>query len=91
MSERRALIAEDSFLIASALETLLQEHNIDIVGPASTVDEAMVLAQNEKFTLAILDVNLHDQMIYPVLDLLIARKIPVILATGYVPEVTCPQ
>ena len=90
MSKRRALIAEDSFLILCGLEMLLETHSIEIVGPASTVEEAMTLAETGGADIAILDVNLHGEMIFPVADWLIERGTPVILLTGYVPEFTLP-
>ena len=62
---------------------ILIQHGIDIVGPASTVDEAMALAQTGMPEIAILDVNLHGEMIFPVADFLIGRGVPVILTTGY--------
>jgi DNA-binding NarL/FixJ family response regulator len=81
--QRRALVAEDSLLVLIALEMLLIQHGIDIVGPASTVDEAMELAQTGMPEIAILDVNLHGEMIFPVADFLVGRGVPVILTTGY--------
>jgi CheY-like chemotaxis protein len=54
------------------------------VGPASTLDEALALAEAEDFDLAILDVNLHNQLSYPVADRLQQRGIPFIFATAYV-------
>jgi two-component SAPR family response regulator len=62
---------------------VLIQHGIDIVGPASTLDEAMELAQTGMPEIAILDVNLHGEMIFPVADFLIGRGVPVILTTGY--------
>ncbi|HYI69994.1 MAG TPA: response regulator [Skermanella sp.] len=83
MIQRRALVAEDSLLVLIALEMVLIQHGIDIVGPASTVDEAMELAQTGRPEVAILDVNLHGEMIFPVADFLVGRGVPVILTTGY--------
>jgi two-component system, response regulator PdtaR len=89
--ERRALVAEDSLLVLIALEMILIHHGIDIVGPASTVDEAMALAQTGRPEIAILDVNLHGEMIFPVADFLIGRGVPVILTTGYSAKDILPQ
>lgn len=70
---------------------ILIQHGIDIVGPASTVDEAMELAQTGMPDIAILDVNLHGEMIFPVADFLIRRGVPVILTTGYSARDILPQ
>ena len=90
MSERRALVAEDSLLILLALEMLLELHHVAIVSQASTVTEAMTLAQAGGFDIAILDINLHGEMVFPVADLLLQRGVPVIFTTGYAPGETLP-
>jgi len=90
MSTRRALVAEDSLMILLGLEMLLEQHGVTIVGPASTVAEALAQARTGAPDIAILDVNLHDEMIYPVADYLIAQGIPVIFSTGYAPEEILP-
>jgi len=85
------LVAEDSLLVLIALEMLLIQHGIDIIGPASTVDEAMALAETSMPEIAILDVNLHGEMIFPVADFLIRRGVSVILTTGYSARDILPQ
>ncbi|HIJ61706.1 MAG TPA: response regulator [Rhodospirillaceae bacterium] len=91
MNKHRALVAEDNVLALIGLEDLLADHGIDIVGPASTVTEALALADSEVIDIAVLDVNLHNQMVYPVADLLSGRGIPVIFLTGYLPEEILPS
>lgn len=86
MPERRAMIAEDSLLILVALEMLLEQHAIRIAGQASTVAEARALIDTGNFDIAILDINLHDEMVFPMADLLCQRGIPVIFTTGYAPS-----
>lgn len=90
MTLRRALVAEDSILILLGLEATLEEHGFAVIGPASTVAQAMELAERELPDIAILDVNLHDEMVFPVADKLMARGVPVVFATGYAPEEVLP-
>jgi CheY-like chemotaxis protein len=85
MTERRALVAEDSLLILMSLEMLLEHQDVTIVGPASTVAEALALARAAEFDIAILDVNLHNELIFPVADALRELGIPFIFTTGYEP------
>ena len=47
------------------------------------VNEALAAAQREEFDLAILDVHLNGQAVFPVADALIERGIPFVFATGY--------
>ena len=90
MAERRVLVVEDSFLILVALEMLLEQHGIDIVGPASTVAEALALAETGAADIALLDVNLHGDMVFPVADRLIQHGIPIIFTTGYTAKEVLP-
>ncbi len=90
MSERRAMVAEDSLLILVALEMLLEQHGVDIVGQASTVAEALALAETGGFDIAILDINLHGEMVFPAADLLQQRGVPIIFTTGYTPKEMLP-
>ena len=90
MSERRALVAEDSLLILLALEMLLELHRVAIAGQASTLAEALTLAHAGGFEIAILDINLHGEMVFPVADLLLGRGVPLIFTTGYAPGETLP-
>jgi hypothetical protein len=42
-----------------------------------------LLSSDERIDAAILDINLRGKEIFPVVDALIARRIPVVFATGY--------
>lgn len=91
MPERRVLVAEDSLLILMGLEMLLEDDGIAIVGPASTVAQAVALVEHGGFDIAILDINLHNELSYPVADLLAGRGIPYIFTTGYMAEALPPR
>jgi two-component SAPR family response regulator len=45
--------------------------------------EAMVAAVHEEIDAGIIDVNLGGEFVYPVADVLTARKIPFVFVTGY--------
>ena len=91
MSDRRALVAEDSLLILIDLETVLGGCGIEIVGPASTLQETLALADADIADIALLDINLNGEMVYPAADILIERGVPVIFTTGYDGAVLPPQ
>lgn len=91
MSERRALLVEDSELILVGLQMLLEHYHIDVVGPALTVEQALALVRQGGFDIAILDINLYNEPSYPVADLLIERGIPVIFTTGYMTDTLPPR
>jgi CheY-like chemotaxis protein len=79
----RVLIAEDEYLIALMLQQMLEDLGCQIVGAAENVDAAIGLARTVEADVAILDVNLGGQSIYPVADILSSRRVPIIFATGY--------
>jgi DNA-binding response OmpR family regulator len=80
---RRILVIEDEVLIGMLLEDMLTDLGYEIVGTASRVEEAKALAAAADCDLAILDVNLNGQEVYPVAEILAARGIAFLFATGY--------
>ncbi|HEX5794539.1 MAG TPA: response regulator [Geminicoccaceae bacterium] len=79
----RILVAEDNVLAAMEVEQILREHGCEPIGPAPTVEYALHLVRAEPLDGAILDINLRDQLIFPVAAELERRGIPFIFATGY--------
>lgn len=81
--ERRVLVVEDDWLIALALEDMLQEAGYDVVGPVGDLAAAMHLSQVGAFDAAILDYWLHEVTVQPLADALTARRVPFALTTGF--------
>jgi DNA-binding NarL/FixJ family response regulator len=54
----RILIAEDDFLIAMQTEGALTEAGFDVVGIATTAEEAIALAKAQRPVLAVMDIRL---------------------------------
>lgn len=79
----RILVAEDEALVAMLIEDMLTDMGAVVIGPAANLDEALALAGRETPDLALLDVNLAGKPIFPVADLLRARGVPFIFASGY--------
>jgi CheY-like chemotaxis protein len=83
LAGKRILIVEDEPIVAMCLEDMLQSLGCLIVGPAARLSEGLALAADEQVDAAILDVNLGKDRSYPIADLLRARSIPFVFATGY--------
>jgi CheY-like chemotaxis protein len=79
----RILVVEDEYLIRMLLEDMLGDLGYEIAAAAGTLKEAAEFAATAEFNLAILDVNLDGQEIYPVADILAKRGKPFIFVTGY--------
>jgi DNA-binding response OmpR family regulator len=80
----RVLIAEDEFLVGLQLEEDLRSAGCSVLGPFTTLETATQAARREGFDLAILDINLNGDMVYPLADELSARGVPFIFLSGYV-------
>jgi CheY-like chemotaxis protein len=76
------LIVEDEPLISMMLEDFLDSLGHKIAGTCDSVTDAMARALEGGFDVAILDVNLKGERIWPVADHLAQVGIPYILATG---------
>ena len=79
---RSVLIVEDESLIAMMLEDFLESLGHEIAGTCESVPDAAARVEEGGFDVAILDVNLKGERIWPVADRLAELGIPYILATG---------
>ena len=80
---KRILVIEDEALVAAMIEDMLAAVGATVIGPASSVAEGLVLAAQEDIDAAVLDVNIRGETIDTVADLLRARRVPIVFATGY--------
>jgi CheY-like chemotaxis protein len=84
MLPTRVLLVEDDPLVAADITEEMRENGIDVVGSPATVNDALdVISGGVTFDLAILDINLAGETVYPVADALVARDRPFIFLTGY--------
>lgn len=84
LAGRRVLVVEDEYFIADDLRHQLEAFGAEVLGPVPRVEEALALiAATLQIDAAVLDINLQDEMVYPVADALQARGVPFLFATGY--------
>jgi CheY-like chemotaxis protein len=76
-------LVEDELLIRMMVADMLKDLGHHVVAEAGDISQAVELAQSTAFDLAILDINLHGKASYPVADIIKARQIPFIFASGY--------
>jgi CheY-like chemotaxis protein len=83
-SDRSVLVVEDEAVIAMDLCLTIEDSGGKPLGPASSVREALeLLSATPDCRAAIVDVNLPDGDIGPVLDRLEERGAAVIVSTGF--------
>lgn len=79
----RILVVEDEAAISLLLEDMLLDFGCQVIGPAARLSAALETLAREKVDLAILDVNVAGEPIYPVAEALAQRSIPFVFSTGY--------
>jgi CheY-like chemotaxis protein len=80
---RRVLVVEDEPMIRLLLDDMLTDIGYTMAAEAGALDEALSVAKQGEFDLAILDVNLNGEPITPVVDILVERGVPFVFVSGY--------
>jgi len=80
---KRILVVEDEAIVALMVEDILGDYGAMVVGSARTIEEGLALAKTADLDAAVLDVNVRGLRIDPIVEVLTARGIPYLLATGY--------
>jgi CheY-like chemotaxis protein len=80
---RRVFVVEDEVMIRMLLEDMLTDLGYNVTASAGGLEEAVALARDSEFDLAILDVNLNGNAVYPVAEVLTQRGVPFVFSTGY--------
>jgi len=79
----RVLVVEDEGAIALLIEEMLDEFGCEVVASVARLATACEVAGSVQVDLAILDVNLAGERVFPVADILRNRQIPFLFSTGY--------
>lgn len=80
--QRAILLVEDRGPAASETGEALESFGYR-VRTAYTVDEAVRIANSEPLAAAIIDINLGERDVFPVVDILSTRSIPIAFVTSY--------
>lgn len=86
MSGMTVLVVEDDFIVASDIQTSLEEQGARVLGPAANLAEAQELLAKECPDVAVLDVNLGGEYVFPLAEELLAKHVPFVFATAYADE-----
>ncbi len=82
-ASKRVLIVEDDPIIRMLIVDMLTELGHTLAGEAGNIEEAVALAKQAEFDVALLDVMLNTNPITPVVEVLITRGLPFVFASGY--------
>ena len=79
----RVFIVEDEFAVLLLIEDMVEQLGCELVGSASRLGEALDMTRDRAIDVAVLDVNLRGQLVYPVAERLAARSVSIVFSTGY--------
>lgn len=82
--EKSFFLIEDEALIRMMLVDMIEELGYRVALEAGSVDEALPIARDAAFDIAILDINLGGSNSTPVAEVIAGRGIPFLYASGYV-------
>ena len=86
------MIVEDESLVAMQLEDMLLDLGCDVVGLAMRLKGAHeIIDSGVAMDVAILDVNVSGETVYPVAERLEKAGVPLVFATGYGKEGVEPR
>jgi response regulator of citrate/malate metabolism len=77
------LVVEDAWQVAKAMKGLLDQLEMNVVGPAATVADARCLVATLKPLKALIDVNLKGELAWDLIDDLCEQGIDVVVISGY--------
>ena len=82
-ANRYVLVVEDEEYFATMLAAFLELDGFTVLGPAATVDAALTLIESAgHIDCAVLDIDLHGDVSYPVADALVEHHIPFLFLSG---------
>ena len=80
---RRVLVVDDEFLVGLTTTDFLESIGCEVVGPAVRVADALDYARSEPLDAALLDINLADEMVWPVAEILRLKKVPFVFLSAF--------
>jgi len=85
LADRRILVVEDEYILARQLVRALTQEGAVVLGPVPDVARALAMVADGpgEIDVAILDVNLVGEKVYPVADALLDQGVPFLFASGY--------
>lgn len=80
----KVFVVEDESLVAMQLEDMLCDFGCEIAGLAMRIARAEeMLKGGLEVDMAVLDVNISGEKVYPIAEMLRDRGVPIVFATGY--------
>ena len=80
---KSVLVVEDEFMIAMDYAMYLEAMGATVVGPVSSVPQALAILREQRIDAAVLDIDLQGTKAFIVANALMERRIGFVFASGY--------
>lgn len=81
------LIVEDDHLLGLAIGMCVEDAGYTVAAVADSVEAALAALSRETIDAALLDINLHGELVFPVANALAERGVPFVFVTAQSPEI----
>ena len=82
VSAIRVLVVDDEALVAFDVADQCEAAGFEVIGPALTLNQGLVLAESNAPSVALLDINLRDEMVWPLARVLRERSVPIVFISA---------
>jgi CheY-like chemotaxis protein len=91
LAGRKVLIVEDNFLEAEDMREAVESAGGRVVGPANSIETAVILVGNDRPDVALLNVNVNGRTSTRIAKRLSELGIPFVVVTGFARDVVPPS
>jgi len=85
------LLVEDEALLAIDVTSIIEMAGGRVVGPAYSLGQGFSWIGRGKFDCAVLDINLHDELVFALADALVERGIPIVFLSAHSLNIAPPH
>src|SRR5688500_10381692 len=82
----RVLVVEDDFVQALQVADVLADLRCEVVGPITTMHEALQSLTSERLDAIVTDLDLNGRLAFPLTRAATQRGVPIAIITAYSPE-----
>ena len=79
----KVLVVEDEAMVAMLIEDMLEDLGCTVIGSIASLAKACDAAVTADMDVAMLDMNIAGQKVFPVAQILRERRIPFLFSSGY--------
>lgn len=83
LADLHVLVVEDEAITAIDVAAILQLAGGTVVGPAYSLSQGFDRLRHRRIDCALLDVNLHDELVFGLADALAERDVPIVFVSAH--------